>query len=112
MADVADGSLTSWLQTGGVLAFAGAVLYQLRELKPFLKDLVETLTLVRTTMAALLERERARAERIAAQEAARAMSAPLPETFEGELTGPIEVGAPRRTPPGGYSQHRPKTGGR
>lgn len=116
MADVVgDASLTSWVQTGGVVAFAAAVLYQLRELKPFLKDLTSTLTLVQTTLASLLERERARAERIAAQDAQRAAAVinPVPEQFE-DLTGPIEVPRrPTQTPARGtaYAQHRPKTSG-
>lgn len=109
MADAADGSLASWVQAGGVGLFAAAVLWQLRDLKPVLKAVGETLTRVETTLSALLERERARAERLAAQDAARqAAQSGAPEQWEGEETSPIAVAPPRRTPPrgvtaGGYS---------
>lgn len=102
MADITDGSTASWIQAGGVLAFAGAVLVQLRdfrrELAPLLKGIGETLGFVQTTMSALLERERARAERLAAQDAARQAQANMrkqavPESsWDGEgNTGAIEI---------------------
>lgn len=123
MADAADGSLASWVQAGGVGLFAAAVLWQLRDLKPVLKAVGETLGEVKSTLAALLERERARAERIAAQEALRKQllsqqGAPVETQWESDETRPIEVSAPRRnTPPrggtagGGYGPGRPPRGG-
>lgn len=56
MADVADGSLASWIQAGGVVAFATAVLVELRGIRP-------TLTGIKEVLAALLERERIRNDR-------------------------------------------------
>ena len=104
MADIAgDASLASWVQAGGVIAFAGAVLMQLREIKPFLGELTKTLGEVRTTMASLLERERTRAERLAAQDAARqAMQfktgGAVPENWDGHPTGTIEIPHEHSTP--------------
>lgn len=66
----------SWIQSGGLALFAGLVLYQLREISPLLKSLGATLTMIQTEMAALLERERVRGERYAAQ--AAASDDPLP----------------------------------
>lgn len=111
-----DGSVASWVQTGGVLAFASLVLLQLREIKPVLTKVTEVLSEVGKTVAQLLERERARAERIAAAEAARRelgpvradYGAPAPEPVDWEETPPLGTIAPRvtraRTNPG-----RPET---
>ena len=46
----------SWIQAGGVVAFASAVLWELRSQRPVLQSIKEVL-------AALLERERIRGER-------------------------------------------------
>lgn len=87
MADVSDGSLASWVQTGGVGLFAAAVLWQLRRMEPILKQVGETLS-------ALLERERMRAEREAIEVARRGGG--VPEDFESPTTGPIvEMRTPR-----------------
>lgn len=51
---------TDFLQAGGVLAFAGLVLYLLRELNPTLKGLRSEMFEMRITIAAILERERIR----------------------------------------------------
>jgi hypothetical protein len=123
MADVADGSVASWVQAGGVGLFAAAVLWQLRDLKPIFKAVGETLTRVETTLAALLERERTRGERLAAQDALRrgrlATLEGREETWEDEPTGAAEVPVlpPRRTPPrgapvvgGGYGPTKPRGG--
>lgn len=76
MADSAGaGELAGWIQTGGVVAFASAVLLWLRdhkrEITPVLTELGKTLGTVNSTLSALLERERARAERLAAIDAIR-----------------------------------------
>lgn len=48
------------IQTGGVLAFAGLVLYIVRQALPVLAGLREELFEMRITLAAILERERIR----------------------------------------------------
>lgn len=115
------------MQAGGVGLFAAAVLWQLRDLKPVIKAVGETMTEVRATLAALLERERARAERLAAMEAQRAIAQQqrggeaVDENWDTPVTGPIvEVRTPGRaatnTPRGGipigggYSIKRPGGG--
>lgn len=113
-----DPSLASWAQAGGVVAFAGAVLLQLRdfrrELGPLFKSIGETLAEVKATMAALLERERTRAERLAAQDAARRASSRTPSggapvaDWEDEETHPIAL--PLRSP-GLHGPSRPPRGG-
>lgn len=103
MADLSDPtSLSSWLQTGGVIAFAGAVWMQLRKLEPFLDGLNKT-------MAALLERDRMR-------DAARAVTAPPVDEWE-ETTAVATPPKPKRRTPvggtpvtGGYSHVRPFRG--
>lgn len=108
----------AWIQTGGVVAFAAAVLIWLRDYKrevaPVFAELVATMKDVKTTLAALLERERARAERLAAQDAVARRSAAdagvVAETF-GEDTHPIATIPRRQTPAGGYSIQRPRTRG-
>ncbi|HEY1554781.1 MAG TPA: hypothetical protein VGF94_08105 [Kofleriaceae bacterium] len=93
----------SWLQAGGVLAFAVLVLVLLRELVPLLKALYEVLSKVRETLAALLERERMRGERLAATDAQRRMMLPPEADFDDPPTNPIAIPLPstRRTPPHG-----------
>lgn len=107
-----DGTTASWIQAGGVLAFASAVLWQLRDLKPILKAVADTLLQVQLTQAALLERERVRAEAKAARDAAGVPA----QTWAEETTQPI---IERATPPGGnpvpgggYRIIRPGGGGR
>jgi hypothetical protein len=94
VADVTEGSIASWVQTGGVGLFAAAVFWQLQQLKPILKQVGETL-------AALLERERMRAERTR-------QGGEVSENWDSPTTGPIvEVRTPARaktaTPRGGVS---------
>lgn len=62
-------ALSGWIQTGGVLAFAGAVLWELKQLRPLFKAMIEerqkdreTMTEVKVVLSSLLERERMRAE--------------------------------------------------
>jgi hypothetical protein len=55
-----DGQAASWIQTGGVLAFAAVVLFELRKLGPVLNAWVSTMGEVKEVLAALLERERIR----------------------------------------------------
>lgn len=104
---------SDWLRTGGVGAFAGVVLYLLFQLRPIFKALLKTLVETKEVLAALLERERARAERIAANEAARAAAAG--ESWDDDETKPIAVKTRARTNPGGipisqYSVKRPGGG--
>lgn len=119
MADLSDPSIAGWIQTGGVVAFASAVLLQLRDMKPLFKAIGDTLTEVRTTLSALLERERARAERLAAQDAARRAAAVtpvggvplLPFDDEDEVTNPIAIKPRAATSPGLHGPSRPRGGG-
>ena len=110
-----------WVQTGGLLAFAGAVLWELRQLRPLFKQLVserqEDRTLiadVRAILAALLERERIRDER-KRRDSDRPVSAPIPAAQwpEDESTGLHEIMARQRqrikTPVGGVRPPRPGT---
>lgn len=116
-----DPALASWIQSGGVVAFAGVVLLWLRDYKreiqanvaPVVTRLVETMQKVETTLAALLERERARAERLAAQDAAARRDAGVAlAPADEENTQPIAtIPVRRRTDPGGYSYQRPRTKG-
>ncbi len=55
MADVESQAVASWIQAGGVVAFAAAVLWELRLMRPILTE-------VKTVLASLLERERMRGE--------------------------------------------------
>ncbi len=48
-------AIAGWVQTGGVVAFAGAVLWELRLMRPILAE-------VKSVLASLLERERMRSE--------------------------------------------------
>lgn len=106
-----------WAQTGGTAAFAGIVLYLLFQLRPILSAVLKVLGEIRELLAALLERERARAERIAAQDAARRQQQ-TDETWEDENTNPIAVAVKAqrpRTNPGGvpigqYSLKPPRNG--
>lgn len=86
-----DSSVSELLQAGGVLAFAGVVLYLLRELRPILKDLKTELFEMRITLAALLERERIRDDRRkreSMQPPIRGMPAPAAaaESWDGQTT--------------------------
>lgn len=49
----ASSGLAQWVQAGGVLAFAGAVWFELRRLRPIMDS-------IHATLAALLERDRMR----------------------------------------------------
>lgn len=51
------------IQAGGVLAFAGVVLFLLRRIEPLLSGLKSEIVEMRLTFAALLERERIRDEK-------------------------------------------------
>jgi hypothetical protein len=117
VADVAVADPTAgWIQAGGVVAFAVAVLFELRKLGPLFTAITTVLVDVRTTMSALLERERARAERIAAVEARRAAlvgnSSGVPDSWDdGPETQPIVIKQQRmQTQPGVYVQVRRKGG--
>lgn len=85
----------SKLEGGGSAAFACLVLYILFQLKPILAALLKVHTETKEVLSALLERERARAERIAANDAARAAAA---ETWEQDVTNPIAVPLPVKQP--------------
>jgi len=39
--------VATWVQAGGLLAFASAVYWELRQLRPFLKDISEALAVLR-----------------------------------------------------------------
>jgi hypothetical protein len=100
VADMADPALTSWLQTGGVLAFAGAVLWELRQLRPLIKDWIEQrqqdrdlLGEVKRILSVLLERERMRSEQ---REKLIKMGrrADTPVGWDDDDTGAIEVERP------------------
>lgn len=119
MADVSDGSVTSWVQTGGVWAFAGAVLWELKQLRPVIKEWIDALAKVReeitasakahaevrVVLAGILERERWRDEqgpyREGPHRVARATSlvdpsgAALPRARTGGV--PVEI-EPEQTP--------------
>lgn len=98
--------------------FAGLVLYLLFQLRPIMTSVLKVIVEVKEVLAALLERERARAERIAANEAARKSRAgEQPQSWEEDETKPLTM-APKnrvRTNPGGvpignYSIKRPGGG--
>jgi hypothetical protein len=109
VADISDGSVASWVQAGGVLAFASAVLWQLRDLKPLFSEIGRVIADVEKTLAALLERERIRHERQAAADAAR-----VPADDEG-LTPPLGVAtrlSRAQSQPGTYGPFKPPREGR
>lgn len=56
MADVAGSEVAGWVQAGGVVAFATAVLVELRAMRPVIAE-------IKTVLAALLERDRIRDSR-------------------------------------------------
>jgi hypothetical protein len=95
-------STASWIQAGGVVAFGALVLVILRQLKPVLDAVQVTLMDVGRTMAALLERERVRGERIAAADAQRRQQLAILEAdFDDPPTNPIAMRVPKsalRTP--------------
>lgn len=106
MADVAiaDPTLTSWIQTGGVVAFASLVFYELRQLRPLVKEWIEQrkedrglLAEVKNILSVLLERERMRSEqrakllRLSAERMGGA-----PEDWDTDDTGAFEVETPSR----------------
>jgi hypothetical protein len=111
----ADASTASWIQTGGVLAFASLVMWHLRDLKPTLEGVKTTLVNVQLLLAGILERERMKGENRARRAIARANG--VPDAVGDELTEPINVPEllpPKqvraRTAPGGYSIQRPRGG--
>jgi hypothetical protein len=56
MADAEQANaVAGWVQAGGVVAFAGAVLWELKQLRPIMAEVKQVLT-------SMLERERMRAE--------------------------------------------------
>lgn len=114
---MSDASVVSWVQAGGVLAFAAMVMWRLEKylggLEPTIKAFDKTMDEVKTVLAQLLERERFRDERRAAVETAHNRfrlysDAPeSPEPREWEETPPLGTIGPRtqraRTNPGGRS---------
>lgn len=100
MADV-DATTASWIQAGGVLAFAGAVLWELRQLRPLIAE-------VRQVLASLLERERMRAEQRAQLLAAQAVPN---QVWDDETDAIAEPLRRHRTPPrgGNYGPIRPRS---
>lgn len=48
-------AIAGWVQAGGVVAFAGAVLWELKQLRPIMSE-------VKQVLASMLERERMRSE--------------------------------------------------
>lgn len=91
----------SWIQTGGVLAFAGAVLWELKQLRPLIKEWIEErradrdlIGEVKTLLAQLLERERMRSEQRAQLLRRKAESdQPLPEQWE-DVTDNVSIPTP------------------
>lgn len=121
MSEVAE--VAPWVQTGSLLAFAGAVLWELRQLRPLFERLVSErqedrslIADVRVILAALLERERIRDER-KRRDSDRPPSTPIPveQWPEDESTGLHEIMARQRrsarikTPAGGVRPPRPGT---
>lgn len=109
MPDVADSSLASWVQAGGVVAFATAVLWELRGLKPTLRKIEDVL-------AALLERDRIRGERrrdsSGPHHRPSSHSERPPEWSDGETTDLYQLAEMKRrgkakTPAGGIRQPQP-----
>ncbi len=104
-------SAASWIQTGGVLVFAGVVLWELRQLKPTLAAWVSMMGEVREILAATLERERIRGE----ARRRRDSSDPPNRVFaEDESTNLHDIMAKSkreraRTPRGGVRPPRPGT---
>jgi hypothetical protein len=105
VADLADASIASWVQAGGVVAFAGAVLWELKQLRPIMGE-------VKSILSSLLERERMRAEQ-RAQIIARQQA--VPHQVWDDVTDAITEPVPkvrRKTPArpfGGYGPSRPST---
>lgn len=123
-----DPSTFSWMQAGGVVAFAGAVLLFLRDLKPLLKDIRDEYTEIRTesamvrqTLNTLLQRDALRSQ-VRSERRSRETSQPdmrTPIEVHDEVTGQVEemlpLPPPRpRTPvkgvPLGAYSHYPKRG--
>ena len=115
-------AIASWVQSGGVLAFSALVFWLLRQLLPVLGEIKECLHEMRVTLGALLERDRMRDEREAADRARTApvprqsiglRAVPEPESWDEDETPLAE--APRhraRTAPFGHpTSGRPPTRG-
>lgn len=101
MPDATAATTASWIQAGGVLAFAGAVLWELRQLRPIMAE-------VKTVLASLLERERMRAEQRAQIIAAQAVPAQVWDDTTDAIGEPVRRHA---TPARGtvYGPYRPRT---
>jgi hypothetical protein len=129
--DPTGATTASWLQTGGVIAFAAAVLWELRQLRPLIKGWIEErqrdrdlLSEVKIILGALLERERMRGEQRAKLiKQGRLPPDDAPDEAFDDITDNVSLPEqkPKRqgtghTPPagypiGGYSKTRGKTRG-
>jgi hypothetical protein len=97
MADIEQSNaVASWVQAGGVVAFAGAVLLELKQLRPIMSE-------VKQVLASMLERERMRAE----QRAQILQQQGIPENRWDDVTDAVSMPVQkpilkRRSPPRGY----------
>lgn len=109
--------VAEWLQTGGVLAFAGAVMWELRQLRPLFAQLIQErqedralVAEVKAILAALLERERIRDERKRRDSDRPTTHAPAPSAWpEDESTGLHDIMARQRSAAARPSSQRIKT---
>jgi hypothetical protein len=104
----ADVQLASWVQAGGVVAFATAVLLELRAMRPVLGE-------IKTVLAALLERDRIRDTRRRSDSSGPHYARPptRPEWSDGETTDLHQLaemkrqGKSRSTPAHGVRSAQP-----
>lgn len=96
MPDLPDASVASWVQAGGVVAFAGAVLWELKQLRPIMSE-------VKGILASLLERERMRSE----QRAELIRQQATPHYVWDDVTDAIGEPVRRRTPARGLGTYGP-----
>jgi hypothetical protein len=110
----------SWIQTGGVLAFAAAVLWELKQLRPLIKEWIDQrekdrglLNEVKTILSVLLERERMRAAQrdlllrqagVTTPPSSTPPPLPADQNWDLDNTGAVEVPLQKRpkTNPQGY----------
>jgi hypothetical protein len=113
--DPTGGNVASWGQTGAVVLFAAAVLWELRQLRPLIKEWIEQrqadrdlLADVKNILARLLERERMRAEQ--RTKLLKMRGGEVDEAWDEDVTDAVTEPVPRqpsrpvkmKSPPHGY----------